>query len=78
MYAVQLIAVFLLSLCIGIPCQAATFVKVSSSFSMTRDVHLDCSGADPGGDRDWYLSTLVHKFGYVFTQPVVRRSTAPV
>jgi hypothetical protein len=24
------------------------------------------------------LSTLVHKFGYVFTQPVVRRSTARV
>jgi hypothetical protein len=24
------------------------------------------------------LSTLVHKFGYVFTQPIVRRSTVPV
>jgi len=58
MYAGKMIIVCLLSLCIGITCQAATFVKVSSSFSMTRDVHLDCSGADPG-DRDWYLSQKV-------------------
>jgi hypothetical protein len=54
MYAARLIMFSLLSLSIGISCQAATFEKVSSSFSFDYDLSLDCSGSDPG-DRKWQM-----------------------
>lgn len=79
MRAIQLIAIGLLSLCIGIPCQAATFEKVSSSFSVVRDVHLNCSGADPG-DRDWYFSETVDDAADGYSSwghtPLLKKGTA--
>jgi len=43
MYAVRLIMACLLSLCIGTTCLAATFEKVSSSFSIVRNGHISSS-----------------------------------
>jgi enamine deaminase RidA (YjgF/YER057c/UK114 family) len=61
MYAVRLILVCLLSLSIGIPCHAATFEKVSSSFSVFRDVHLTCTPSNEVG-LDAYINETVDDF----------------
>jgi hypothetical protein len=55
MYAAWMIMFCLLSLSIGITCQAATFEKVRFSFSFDYDLSLDCSGSDPG-TRKWQMS----------------------
>jgi hypothetical protein len=47
------------------------------SLKSVQDKELAARFIEGSGNED-ILSTLVHKFGYVFTQPVVRRSTARV
>jgi hypothetical protein len=79
MYAVRLLMVCLLSLSIGITCQAATFEKVSSSFSVFRDAHLSCTPSDVGS-LDAFISETVDDFstnsvswGYT---PILKTGTA--
>lgn len=80
MYAIWLTIVFLVSLCISITCQAATFEKVSSSFSVERDVHLNCPRANYPADRDWPFSQTVENDAEGYSSwghtPILKKDSA--
>jgi hypothetical protein len=60
MGAFRLTAGCLLFLCVAITGHAATFVKVDSTFKVSRNVYLDCPEADSPVERDWPFTEEVN------------------
>jgi len=79
MCAARILLICVFSLCVGVTCQAVTFEKVSSTFSLDYSAFLDCSGADPG-TRNWNVNFTEDDFSKNYVSwghtPILKKGSA--